>query len=191
VQIILRVISGIAKGHKLKTVKGSTTRPTSDMVKESLFNIIAEYVPDARVLDLFAGTGNLGIEALSRGARYAVFVDKSRECIRIIRENLIHTRLLEKAEIIQANSIEYIKKLSHTDSKFDIIFMDPPYNENLIVPVLDIIGNGDIISENGIIAVERTNKNEIPEQIGCLIKFKDRKYGTTSLSFYKHSSLCI
>ncbi len=190
-QIILRVISGIAKGHKLKTVKGSTTRPTSDMVKESLFNIIAEYVPDARVLDLFAGTGNLGIEALSRGARYAVFVDKSRECIRIIRENLIHTRLLEKAEIIQANSIEYIKKLSHTDSKFDIIFMDPPYNENLIVPVLDIIGNGDIISENGIIAVERTNKNEIPEQIGCLIKFKDRKYGTTSLSFYKHSSLCI
>ena len=190
-QIILRVISGIAKGHKLKTVKGSTTRPTSDMVKESLFNIIAEYVPDARVLDLFAGTGNLGIEALSRGARYAVFVDKSRECIRIIRENLIHTRLLEKAEIIQANSIEYIKKLSHTDSKFDIIFMDPPYNENLIMHVLDIIGNGDIISENGIIAVERTNKNEIPEQIGCLIKFKDRKYGTTSLSFYKHSSLCI
>lgn len=171
----------------MKTVKGNTTRPTSDRVKESLFNIIAEYINDAEVLDLFAGTGNLGIEALSRGAKRATFVDKSRECAGIISENLTHTKLSDKAKIITDEVINAISRLSKDGTKFDIIFLDPPYNKNLIEETLKFIIKDDIIKNNGIIVAERDVEDKIPEAVESLVLVSDRKYGDTIMSFYRNN----
>jgi 16S rRNA (guanine966-N2)-methyltransferase len=181
---ILRVIAGTAKGQKLKTVKGDTTRPTSDRVKESLFNIIAGIIPDSHVLDLYAGTGNLGIEALSRGAKSAVFIDKSRECYHIIMENLLHTKLSDKAKILTGEVANTIKSHSNDLGKFDIIFLDPPYNKNLIEETLNFIVNSDIIKDDGLIIAESDIDDSIPEEIGKLKLKRNQKYGDTVLSFF-------
>lgn len=182
--IILRVIAGTAKGHHLKTIKGNTTRPTSDRVKESLFNIISAYIPDATVLDLFAGTGNLGIEALSRGAKFAVFVDKSRECYNIIMENLNHTKLFDKAKVLTADVTAGLISTLNEVEKFDVIFLDPPYNKNLIQETLNFVIKSDIIKKNGIIVAERDVDDVLPEEIGNLRLIRNQKYGDTILSFY-------
>lgn len=181
---ILRVISGSARGHKLKTIKGNTTRPTSDRVKESLFNIIAEYINGADVLDLYAGTGNLGIEALSRGANSAVFVDKSSECISIIQENLKHTKLIDKANLISGDANNTLNKLSQKNMAFDIIFLDPPYSKNFIKEILEIIEKNDIIKNDGIIIAEHDINDSVEEEIGKLKLVRSKKYGDTVLSFY-------
>ena len=183
--VILRVISGMARGNRLKTIKGNTTRPTSDRVKESLFNIIAEYVVDAEVLDLYAGTGNLGIEALSRGAKSAVFVDKSHECSVTIKENLITTKLVEKASIVVNEATNAISILSYQGKKFDIIFLDPPYNKNVIEETLNCIIKNDIIKDNGIIVAERDIDDKVPDELDILKLVRNQKYGDTILSFYK------
>lgn len=185
---ILRVISGTAKGHKLKTLKGYVARPTSDKVKESLFNIIVEYLADAYVLDLFAGTGNLGIEALSRGARKAVFVDKSEKATDVIRENLVSTKLIDRGVIIKGEVLKVLYNLSKEGEKFDIIFLDPPYNKGLLEETLKIIEKEDILAEGGIIAAERSSGENIPQKIGNLELISDRRYGNTALAFYKQNN---
>jgi 16S rRNA (guanine966-N2)-methyltransferase len=182
---ILRVISGQAKGHKLKTIDGNSTRPTSDRVKESLFNIITSYILDADVLDLYAGTGNLGIEALSRGAASAVFVDKSRECFEVIKDNLNHTKLENSALVITGEVITTLNKLSMDNKKFDIIFLDQQYNKNLIQETLKVIDKNDIINDNGIVIAEKDVVDIIPEEVGRLKLTRNQKYGDTVLSFYK------
>lgn len=180
--LILRVISGTAKGHKLKTPKGNSTRPTTDRVKESLFNIIAPYIPKSRVLDLFAGTGSLGIEALSRGAETAIFIDKSQECFGIIKNNLVHTKFMEQAEVFTGDSVLMLDRL--TGKKFDIIFLDPPYSKGLIDEALiNIIKNG-LIHKDTVIIAERDAKDDILDEIGSLKRVRDQKYGDTVLSFY-------
>ncbi|NSW90975.1 MAG: 16S rRNA (guanine(966)-N(2))-methyltransferase RsmD [Firmicutes bacterium] len=185
---MLRVISGTAKGHKLKTLKGYVARPTSDKVKESLFNIIVEYLADAYVLDLFAGTGNLGIEALSRGARKAVFVDKSEKATDVIRENLVSTKLIDRGVIIKGEVLKVLYNLSKEGEKFDIIFLDPPYNKGLLEETLKIIEKEDILAEGGIIAAERSSGENIPQKIGNLELISDRRYGNTALAFYKQNN---
>ena len=128
---ILRVIAGLAKGHKLTTLKGDITRPTMDKVKGAIFNMIAPKIPDAKVLDLFAGSGSLGIEALSRGAKIAVFVDRNKQSVNVIKKNLDYTKLADSAIIIN-EEVERIYNILPKDlTKFDIIFMDPPYNKIL------------------------------------------------------------
>ncbi len=158
-------------------------------MKESLFNIISQYIYDANVLDLFAGTGNLGIEALSRGARSAVFVDKSSECSSIIKDNLSHTKLIDKSQVFVGEVCNIIKKLGGNGKKFDIIFMDPPYSKNLIEETLNFIVNNDIIEHNGIVIVERYKDDEIPDSVGSLKLGRDQKYRETVLSFYVLKSL--
>ena len=181
---ILRVITGIAKGYKLKTVKGLNTRPTSDKVKGALFNILAGRIEGSSVLDLFAGTGNLGIEALSRGADLAVFIDKSPESISVIKENLKHTRLEDKATVIPGDVLVILKKMSIVHKKYDIIFMDPPYNKNLVQETLKIIEENDIINEKGIIVAERSVKDDIGINLEKLKLFREQRYGDTVLSFF-------
>ncbi len=182
--VILRVISGTAKGHKLKTIKGITTRPTADRVKESLFNIISGLIPKARVLDVYAGTGSIGIEALSRGAEFAVFVDKSNECSRIIRENLVSTKLIDKASVITGDIFITLNKISKNNKKFDIIFLDPPYKKNLVVETLKCIEKNAIIKPEGIIIAEHDFDDEIPEEIGGFKRYRCQKYGMTAISFF-------
>ncbi|MDQ2085030.1 16S rRNA (guanine(966)-N(2))-methyltransferase RsmD [Herbivorax sp. ANBcel31] len=183
--VILRVISGSAKGHKLKTINGFSTRPTTDRVKESVFNILAGVIAKSRVLDLYSGTGSLGIESLSRGADFALFVDKSRECFMTIKQNLSHTKLSEKSSIMNMDVFVALDKLSKENRKFDIIFLDPPYNKNLVEETLKCLVENDIIEQDGIVIVEHDLKDEVPQEVEHFKKIRHQKYGDTIISFYE------
>ena len=126
----MRIITGSARGAKLKAPKGQNTRPTADRIKESLFNILGSFIYDKNVLDLFSGTGNLSLEALSRGANHAIMVDCSLDSISTIKFNATHTKLIDKSTILKADVFAIIKKLHLKQTKFDIIFFDPPYHQD-------------------------------------------------------------
>lgn len=179
------MISGTAKGHKLKTIKGTATRPTSDMVKGALFNIIACSIENSSVLDAFAGTGSLGIEALSRGANNAVFLDKSIECCETIKENLLHTKLAEKAEVYPTDFANGIERLYKKGLRFDLILLDPPYNKNFIQETLKTLINNDIMKDDGIIVAEHSISDDLPGTVGRLELIDTRKYGDTMITIYK------
>ena len=133
--------------------------------------MIAGYLEDALVLDIYAGTGSLGIEALSRGAKEAVFVDQSRECAGIIRDNLVHTKLIERSQIINCDARTAILKLSGMGRKFDLIFMDPPYGKNFVEETLNYLANSDIIIDNNLIVAEHDDTDKVPEQVGQIKLF--------------------
>jgi 16S rRNA (guanine966-N2)-methyltransferase len=164
-----------------------TTRPTSDRVKEALFNIISEKIAGSEVLDIFAGTGSLGIEALSRGAKRAVFIDKSPECCGVIKENTAHTKLTDRAEVYAAGFEYAVERLRRTGRKFDIVFLDPPYSKNFIQEALKIMTNNDIMVDNGIIAAEHRVSDKLPESIGGFEATGTRRYGDTAITFYVKS----
>ena len=181
----MRVISGTARAKKLDTVEKLDTRPTLDRVKESLFNIIQFDVKDSNVLDLFAGSGSLGIEALSRGAKLAVLNDNDIESIKIINQNLEATKLQAKAVVINKDYTLALKKAAKDGYKFDIIFLDPPYKTNFAVNAVEEIINLDILNSSGMIIVE-TDSKTIKENLSenREIKIHDvRKYGRAMLIF--------
>jgi 16S rRNA (guanine(966)-N(2))-methyltransferase RsmD len=165
-----------------------STRPTTDRIKESLFNIIAAYIPGAYVLDLFAGTGNLGIESLSRGAEFAIFVDKSPVAAKIILENLTHTKLSQKAQIYTCDWFSFINKFDTTYKKFDIIFMDPPYSQEFIVPVLREIWKKRLLKEDGMIIVEREKTDVISEIIEGFRIVREKEYGRTVITMLRYNN---
>jgi len=156
----MRVITGLAKGRKLISLEGSQTRPTSDNVKQAIFNIIQFDIEGRRVLDLFAGTGQLGIEALSRGARQAVFVDMERKAAQIIQKNLENTGLAEAGLAVQADCLEYLKGCR---IKFDLILLDPPYQSGLAERSLELVSSFDILSPGGIMICETDAFRQLPE----------------------------
>lgn len=181
----MRVITGSAKGHKLKTPKGLRVRPTSDRIKESIFNIIGDIKDDDIVLDLFSGTGSMGIEFLSRGAKKCFFIDNHIDSIKIIKENLINTKLIDKASIYKNNSKNAIAILGRKNVKFKYIFLDPPYNEELIMPVLKEIDRHALLKENSGVIVEHESKLSLPDFVGNIYKIDSRRYGDTRVSFFK------
>ena len=178
----MRVITGKARGVQLKTPDGMQTRPTSDRVKEALFSIINFDIPGARVLDLFGGTGQLGIEALSRGAVSATFVDAGEPACRLIRENLKRTKLEAEGRIIRS---DYLAYLNRCREKYDIIFLDPPYAEVFLENSLKRIAEIDILQSNGIIVTERPLGKELTWEPEGYIRSKDYKYGNTLLTVYR------
>lgn len=180
----MRVITGKARGVQLKTPDGMTTRPTTDRVKEALFSIIQFEIPTARVLDLFGGTGQLGIEALSRGAKSAVFVDAGEPACKLIRENLKRTKLENEAKVIRADYLDYLKRCRE---KFDIIFLDPPYAEVFLENALKCITEIDILETGGIIVTERPVGKELPWDFEGFTRSKDYKYGKTVLTIYRRN----
>ena len=177
----MRIISGQFKGRKLKTLEGMNTRPTADRVKESLFNILGTKVYDAKVLDLFAGSGSLGLESLSRGATSCVFVDSSKEAINIVKENVKVCRQEENSRFINKDYIEAINLLN---DKFDIIFVDPPYSKGIELLVLEKAR--DILAKDGILIVETDQGDMPPDETNGLLKYDSRKYGRTIISFYTY-----
>ena len=181
----MRVISGKARGLKLDTPKNQDVRPTTDRVKESLFNMISSYIMDSNILDLFAGTGSLGIECLSRGAKNCVFVDKSKDSINIVRSNVKKARVENESTILNVDFKDAVKKLSTQNQKFDVIFMDPPYYENMFIECLKSIDEFNLLDEDGIIVVEHDTKDLFEDSIGRLNKSREKKYGNTTLTFYK------
>ena len=178
----MRVITGIARGVALKTPSGMETRPTSDRVKEALFSMIQFEVEGRRVLDLFAGTGQLGIEALSRGAASAVFVDASRDAANLVRENLRRTRLTDCARIVRRDSIAYLRSCH---DKFDLILLDPPYAQKLLENALRQISEIDILSDRGIIICERPSEKSVLDPVPGLTLDRERRYGGTLISLYR------
>ena len=181
----MRIISGVARGTKLITLEGIETRPTLDRIKESLFSIIQNKIPNAVVLDLFAGSGALGIECLSRGALFCTFCDSSNKAIKVIKQNIEKTRMLEKAVVIQADYATCLKKISNQKNSFDIIFLDPPYESNLIEKSIEKIIEFDLLKQDGIIIAETDQLELVLEEIGKLqVKIIDiRKYGRVKLVF--------
>ncbi len=177
----MRVITGSARGAKLKTLEGLNTRPTSDRVKEAIFNIIQFQVEGRRVLDLFSGSGQLAIEALSRGADYAVMVDESREAVNIIKDNVKKVKFDQTSSVFQ---MDYMRYLSTCREKFDIIFLDPPYAEKMLENALRKISEIDILSEGGIIVCERPKEKVMPATVGDLIASRDYVYGKTAINLY-------
>ena len=174
----MRVITGSARGRRLKTPENFDIRPTTDNVKEALFNIIQFDIEGRRVLDLFAGTGQLGIEALSRGAREAVFVDKDREALKIVRENLKTCGL--QAELRQEDAISALQR----KERFDLIFVDPPYDSGLYAPVLETIKTVDKLTDGGIIIVEARREQPLPDLAAPYGRRKEYRYGKIKIAVY-------
>ncbi len=178
----MRVITGKARGVVLKTPEGMKTRPTSDRVKEALFSIIQFDVPNAKVLDLFAGTGQLGIEALSRDAKYAVFIDELDQACKLISDNLKKTKLENYARVIRS---DYEIFLKNCKEKFDIIFLDPPYAEKFLENALNFITEIDILQSGGIIVTERPAGKELLCDFTGYARSKDYKYSNTVLTIFR------
>ena len=182
----MRVISGLRKGHKLKTPKGTDVRPTEDRVKESLFNILNNIDENAIILDGFAGSGSIGIEFLSRGAKLSYFVDRSAESIKSIEENLTHTKLKDNSIVIKKDLLITIKDFKNDNIKFDYIYLDPPFNQlNLIEKVLKEISINDILKINGEIIIEHEKELELEENLYNFKRTDYRKYGNKSVTFYR------
>ncbi len=146
---------------------------------------MAPYIGESKVLDLFAGSGSLGIEALSRGAQCAVFSDRNEQCIEIIKNNLMHTKLTEKAQLFLGEAELILKKLSQHGEKFDIIFLDPPYKMGIIPQILLYLEENNVLEDKFIIVAESDVEDELPERVGCMVVSKRQVYGKTKLTFYK------
>ncbi len=170
----MRVISGSARGLKLLSLDGLDTRPTLDRVKEALFSMLTVYINQSTVLDLFAGSGALGIEALSRGSKEAVFVDMNSSAMDIVKKNVASARFTEKASFYQQNALDY---LTHSNKVFDLIFLDPPYKGELYEKCLNLIYKNSLIDKDGIIVLEwdsTLSRPSIPESFEII---KERRYG--------------
>ncbi len=180
---IMRVIAGSAKRIQLKTIDGLDTRPTTDRIKETLLNMISEYLADSAFLDLFSGSGGIGIEALSRGAASAVIVEQSRKAMNCIRENLKATKLAEYATLYETDVIHALRSMEH-QKKFDYIFMDPPYNQLLEKSVLEYLSQSDLLSEDALIIVEASLETDVSyaEELGFSI-VKEKIYKTNKHVF--------
>ena len=178
----MRVITGKARGSVLKTPDGMATRPTADRVKEALFNIIQFDVPTARVLDLFGGTGQLGIEALSRDAKSAVFVDEREDACRLIKENLKRTKMEQLGRVVRSDYMAYLKTCKE---KFDLIILDPPYAEVFLENSLKMITEIDILQSGGIIITERPLGKELSWDFPGFERSRDYKYGNTLITIYR------
>ena len=178
----MRVIAGVARSMPLKTPDGPDTRPTTDRIKETLFNILQNDVPGAVFVDLFCGSGGIGIEALSRGAKSAVFVDAAESACKLIKENLRRTKLESDARVVRADYLDYLKRCRE---KYDIIFLDPPYAEVFLENALKCITEIDILETGGIIVAERPVGKELPWDFEGFTRSKDYKYGTVLLTIYR------
>ena len=178
----MRVISGRATGHKLAAPEGLETRPTTDRIKETLFNIISQEIYGSVFLDLFSGSGAIGIEALSRGAQSAYFVDSASKPYDVIEANLRHTKLKDLAVVYKTDVFAALKDMASKSLKFDIIFMDPPYAAGIYGAVFKEIVSLSLLNENGIIIAEHSAKDEIPEVAGLNV-YRTKNFKTTIMSF--------
>ena len=178
----MRVISGKLKGRVLKGYNIEGTRPTMDRVKESLFASIQDYIDDSIVLDLFAGSGNLGIEAISNGSSKVYFVDNNRECIKVINDNINTFNISNQCVVLNKDYKEALNYFKN-NIKFDIIFIDPPYKYNIKKELLDIILNNNLLNDNGIIVFEYSDAEEIITSNFKLLK--NKKYGDKYISVYQ------
>lgn len=183
---MLRIITGELKGRKLHTVPGKNTRPTSDRLRESIFSILSHRVSKSVVLDLFSGTGALGIEALSRGAKFCTFVDYNKQAIKVIENNVHLCSLENKASVIRWDIGKNLNFLKSTRKLYDLIFLDPPYDQHLILVTLDHLHRSQVLISGACIVVEHSVSEEIPTNIKGFQLEEQRKYGNTIATFLNY-----
>jgi len=181
----MRVIGGSAKGQRLTSLPGENTRPTMDRVKESMFNMIQMHLYDAAVLDLFAGSGGLGIESLSRGAKECCFVDEHRESMQVIKENLAKTKLSSYSTTLLTDFSRALESLHREGKSFDLIFLDPPYGKGLVEEALTIIVKEKLLAPEGLIIIEQDKKESLEIQEDHYSLWKEKKYGNTMVRILK------
>lgn len=181
------ISGGNEKGRKIKAPSVKDIRPTSNLIKESFFDIFREKINGAKFLDLFGGFGTMGIEAISRGAQTAVFVDKNRNALSVIYENLKSTGFTDKAKVIFAEALTALEK--RITIQFDLIYIDPPYDYRNYEKVLEVISEKNTLLDNGVAVIEHYHKTDIPESVKLLEQFRKEKYGQTSLTFFKRKIL--
>lgn len=188
----MRISGGVAKGRNIgtkkafsKKVEDSELRPTSSKVREALFDIIRDKVSEASFLDLYAGTGAVGIEALSRGTRNAVFVESDLLRAKLINNLLIEFKFKDKARVVKMSACDFVLGEGRRGHKYDIVFVDPPYHSEELMKILPLIGRGDILEAAGIVVVEHFSKVTLPDIIGDIMFVKHYKYGDTTLSLYR------
>lgn len=185
----MRVIAGEAKGRTLKAVPGKNTRPTTDKVKEAIFSMIGPYFDGGMALDLFAGTGGLGIEAWSRGVAHTVFVDREKISVDIIRQNVETAKMGSAAEIYRNDAERALKALAKRGQKFRLVFLDPPYKMVTMDSLMSDLAANVLLEPEAIIVVEHDASHQYPEQLGQFEQFKYAKYGDTAVSIYQYNSL--
>lgn len=183
----MRVIAGRARGMRLRAPRGAAVRPTADRVKESLFSILADRVQGASVLDLFAGSGALGIECLSRGAERAVFVDRGRGSLEAVRDNVNRAGFADQAELVRGDALAAVRSLGEAGRTFDIVFADPPYEAGMAARVVAAVAGADIVRPGGWLVVEHSVREEIPAAVENLRAVRTRVYGDTVVTIFEHS----
>ncbi|MGG4266452.1 16S rRNA (guanine(966)-N(2))-methyltransferase RsmD [Peribacillus simplex] len=181
----MRVVSGICKGRPLKAVPGTGTRPTTDKVKESIFNMIGPYFEGGQVLDLFAGSGGLGIEALSRGMDKAIFVDRDFKANQTVKGNLELCKFSDRAEVYKNDSERALKALVKREMTFELIFLDPPYKKQKLVEILEEIHKYRLLSDMGYIVCEHGHDVTLPERVGDFSVKRKEVYGVIAVTIYQ------
>lgn len=181
----MRIIAGISKGRKLHPLKGLAIRPTADHLREAIFNILAGYVEGAVILDLFAGTGSLGMEALSRGAASCVFVDNSHKAVKLLNRNILTCGFQEKSTTLKRDVLHGLNFLIATGRIFDLVFMDPPYDRGYVEPTLCLLGDCKSIAGGGFIIVEHSRHETPSRKIAHFEQSSERQYGKSLVSFYE------
>ncbi len=177
----MRIISGDLKGRRLNTPRDNKIRPTTDKVKESIFSMLMPYIEDAVIIDLFSGTGNLGLEAISRGAKHCYFGDKARESLLLTKENIKYCEVENQATLISG---EFERVLERIHEKADVIFLDPPYKDGLLENCLKKIEETGLLAEDGVIVIERGKREILEDSIGIFTKIKEKRYVTILVSLY-------
>jgi 16S rRNA (guanine966-N2)-methyltransferase len=186
----MRIIAGTFRSRQLKSLKGMALRPTSDKLRETLFNVLGELVVDARFVDLFAGTGAVGIEALSRGAREAIFVEKYAPAVALIKKNLESLEIREGARVLPLDALHALKRLAEEHSAIgkhiEVLFLDPPYAEReQYANVLTFLGAADLLAENAVVIAEHQRSLDLPESFGKLERVRVLRQGDAALSFFR------
>ncbi|WP_077211414.1 16S rRNA (guanine(966)-N(2))-methyltransferase RsmD [Bacillus dakarensis] len=182
----MRVVSGKYKGKSLKAVPGNSTRPTTDKVKEAIFNIIGPYFDGGICLDLFAGSGGLGIEAISRGVEKAIFVDRDGKAIGTIRDNIKTCSLEDVTEVYRNDAARALKAIIKRELAFDYIFLDPPYAKQQLKDILETVDSHSLLKENGVIVCEHGTDVKLPAVVGRLQQVKSETYGIITISIYTY-----
>jgi len=182
----LRIIGGDLKGRRIVTVRGSMTRPTADRLREAIFNILYTRVQGSVVLDVFAGTGAMGIEALSRGAEYAVFVDNNKNASSVIKKNITSCEIEDKTTIIKRDALKRLDWIKSIKPWFNIVFMDPPYNRNFIKPSLESLVKSQLLKQKAYIIIEHSYSEIISEEIKAFTTIDQRKYGKSMVTFLQY-----
>jgi len=182
----MRIVAGSAKGRTLAAPKSDDViRPTADRVRETLFNVLGQRCDGLTVLDLFAGTGALGLEAVSRGAERAVLVDRGREALELCRQNAAALKFTDKVEIIPAGAIEGIAMLGKKGRVFELVFSDPPYALTAGVSVLEALGQAKVVSEGGVVVIEHGREEQLPERVGDFVQIDERDFGTAIVTLFR------